>query len=155
MRSKRSVPYVLKLPPYNFTPLLNGLTTFLAWVLLLGGGVALGLLLIFIAKAKGTLAGVLWVVGMAIPWAILVIDDIYFHHKRAYRKFNLYAKWCYVPKANNNAEGQKKAWLSSKGPRMMLDEPGFYILKAGYYVMFVGTTQEWESFLELAMNGGL
>lgn len=155
MYSEQSVPYFLKLPPYNLTEMLGRLTTFGLFVLLLVLGTVMGFFLISFFHVKESLAGVLFFLCIALPWIFLVIDEIYFRPKRPYWKYNLYTKWCYVPSVKKESGMSKKAWIRNNEQRVIIEQPGFYFLKPGYHVMFVGTLEEWESYLDMAMNGGL
>lgn len=154
MDKKSPNPYLIKLP-LDLTAVLNSLTTFSLVAMIFGLGALLGLLLLNLLNAKGSFAAFLFFLGFALPWVLLIIDDIYFRPKRTPNIRSIYNKWFYIPRPKSKTTFSQKAWLQNDKHRLIIEEPGFYILKSGYHVMFVGTHQEWDSFLDMAMNGGL
>ena len=148
MTSLSPTPYWLKIP-YDLTKLLNALTTLGLWISVLAIGTGIGVVLVNIFGATGAGAGVLFIIGVAIPWLYLIIMD---HFRSSSRRNSLITKWCYIPAA---PVPTVKAWVQTKNQVIIIERPGFYFLKPGYHWLFVGTEAERRLHLDMALNGGL
>ena len=142
-------PYWLKLP-YDLTRLFNALTTLGLLISTLAIGAGIGVVLVNILGATGVGAGALFIIGVAIPWMYMMILDSF---RSSRRRYALRTKWCHIPTVD--APSTVKAWIHTQAYKIVIDTPGFYLLKPGCHCVFVGTEEEYRHHLDMVLNGGL
>ena len=152
----QDLPYWLRLPPrFNLGPLLNRCAVWLYGIVLLSLSVVPSFILIYLlAPMPEWVAMLIGAVGLLSMIGLVWLDERR-SSQSPYWQNAPFTKWCYIPPTVNAQNDATRAWVRSKTHFKTIHKPGFYFLRSGYHVEFVGTPDEMTDFTCRRLNGEL